>query len=283
MRGCSNALLYRVAVKHFLICCTDMVERSKRVKRTKKALLGSHQRSWLWGRHLVSETIRAGKWPILELFLAADLPADQLHDVQDLIKRQQINHSLESRNALSKRCHSAEHQGYVAKMGPFPYADVDQVLASRSAGPLYLLLDAIQDPHNFGAILRSAEVFGVEAAFIGDARQVGVTSQVARSSAGAVNRIPIVQTPDLVLLAETLRNLHVKIVAADGKASRTIADYDFRQATAIVIGNEGAGISPALSKCCDDFVKIPQFGRIGSLNAAAAAAILFYEARRQRG
>jgi 23S rRNA (guanosine2251-2'-O)-methyltransferase len=231
---------------------------------------------------LVGETLRAGRWPILELHLADDLPAGQLQTARELAVERGVKVQVGSREALQRLCHTSEHQGYLAKMPPFPFADAEAVLAARPAQPLYLVLDAIQDPYNFGAMLRSAEVFAVDAVFIGTERQVEVTSLVARSSAGAVNRVPIAQVSDLVKFAGRLAALEIPLVSASEKAERTIDAHDFRSSTAIVIGNEGTGITPALAAQCRQFVRIPQYGAIGSLNAAAAAAIVFYEARRQR-
>jgi len=253
----------------------------KHGKRQSK-LLGSHQRCWIWGRHLVLETLQAGRWPILELHLAEELPEEQRKTAHQLAARAGIPLQLGTRASLARLCRTEEHQGYVAKMPPFPYREVSEILASPSASPLYLVLDAIQDPYNFGAMLRSAEVFAIDAAFIGSERQVEVTSLVARSSAGAINRLPLARAETLTGLADLLRERGIALVGTSEKTDLAIDRYDFTQPTAIVIGNEGVGITPELAACCDAFVTIPQYGSINSLNAAAAAAIVFYEARRQR-
>ena len=258
-----------------------MVERSGR-GRGKKKLLGNHQRCWLWGRHLVLETLRAARWPILEVCLAEDLPVADLEAARALALQTNVHLRTGPRIILTDACHSSEHQGYLAKMAPFPYATLDDVLQAKPASPLYLMFDAIQDPYNFGAMLRSAEVFAADAVLIGTHCQVPVSSMVARASAGAVNRVPIVQVPDLVLLAGTLNDAAVDLVGATEKGTQTIDEFDFRRATAIVIGNEGGGIRPELLARCASQVRIPQWGCLGSLNAAAAAAIVCYEARRQR-
>src|SRR4051812_33507612 len=130
-----------------------MVERSKRGGSGKKQLLGNHQRCWLWGRNLVYETLDAGRWPILELCLSRDLAAETLNEVRQLASRRCIPARVEDRETLTRLCHSAEHQGYVARMAPFPYATAEDVLNARPAAPLYLVLDSLQDPYNFGAIL----------------------------------------------------------------------------------------------------------------------------------
>jgi 23S rRNA (guanosine2251-2'-O)-methyltransferase len=148
---------------------------------------------------------------------------------------------------------------------------------------VYAVADGVQDPHNFGAMLRSAEVFGVEAFFISERGQAPVTSMAARSSAGAVNRVPIVRVPDLAALVDRLRERRIRVVGASEKAGEDLTAFDFTGPAAIVIGNEGSGIRPEVQARCDALLRIPQHGAIGSLNAAAAAAVFFYEMRRQRG
>lgn len=259
-----------------------MVQRSKRARGRKIKLLGTHQRCWLWGKHLVAETLSAGRWPIIELFLADDLPADAAHIAHDTAATHSVKVAIESRAALSKRCGAADHQGFVAKMGPFPYMALDDVLVKMTTAPIFLMLDGIQDPYNLGAILRSAEVFGVEAAFLGRMGQVGVNSLAARASAGAVNRLPIVQVEKLPQLMETLQDRKVQVIGASEQGSQSIEKCDLRGATLMVIGNEGSGICHDVLSRCNKLVRIPQWGKIGSLNAAAAAAVVLYEARRQR-
>lgn len=262
-----------------------MVERSRRGKGKHKRqakLLGSHQRCWLWGRVLVGETLRAGRWNILELFLADDLPPDQKRTATRRAAELGVAVSAESRDALTRRCRSAEHQGYVARMSPFPYANLDDVLPTRFAKSLFVILDSIQDPYNFGAILRSAEVFGADAVFVGDRHQAEVSSMVARSSAGAINRVPIVRVANLVSLVESLKSLDMTVVGTSEHAKQTTWDVRLSPPIAIVIGNEGSGIGPELLAACDRVIRIPHQGDIGSLNAAAAAAVLLHEIRRQQ-
>ena len=258
------------------------MERTTRGKG-KQRLLGSHQRCWIWGRNAVLETLTAGRWPIVELYLADDLPTDLQAKAHDLARPQGLTPVLDTTEGLTRRCHSAEHQGFLAKMTEFPYTAEDALWPRLSLRPLCALLDGIQDPHNFGAIVRSAEVLGVEAVFIGAAGQTGVTSLAVRSSAGAVNRVPIVQVAELEALAGRLKARGLLLVGASEKADVPLGAFDFKRPVALVIGNEGGGIRTGLIKQCDALVAIPQHGRIGSLNAAVAAAVCFYEAQRQRG
>jgi 23S rRNA (guanosine2251-2'-O)-methyltransferase len=258
------------------------MERHSRGKGKKK-LLGSHQKCWIWGRNAVMETLEAGRWQILGLYLSQELPADILKQVQADAARLGLVAAVEEPGVLAGLCHTTEHQGYLARMTDFPYSDASLVLEALPSSPFCVILDGLQDPYNFGAIIRSAEVFGADAVFIGETGQVGVTSMVVRSSAGAVNRVPIVRVPELAILVDGLRAKQIHVVAASEKASGELMAHDFRRGCAVVIGNEGVGPRPDILARCDSIVKIPQVGRIGSLNAAVAAGIFFYEVRRQRG
>ncbi len=258
-----------------------MVERYGRGKGKRK-ILGSHQKCWIWGRNLVLETLRAGKWPILDLHLADRLAPELIDEAQQMAAEQTVAVEVEPAEVLTRRCRSAEHQGFLARMSPFPYDKAGRVLADQSPSPLYVILDSIQDPYNFGAILRSAEVMGVDAVIVAAAGQVEVTSLVARSSAGAVNYVRIVKTDDLLRFVQTLKQGDIAVIAAAQQSTTQLSDCDLRRPTALMIGNEGSGICAELLQWADEQVSIPQYGRVGSLNAAVAAGILLYEARRQR-
>src|SRR5207248_1145738 len=136
--------------------------------------------------------------------------------------------------------------------------------------------------YNFGAMLRSAGAFAVDGVFVASDHQAPVSSMVARSSAGVVNRVAIAQVENLVELARTLGERSIRIVGASEKAGESLTACDFREPTAIVIGNEGTGIRPELLKCCQALARIPIDEAVGSLNAAAAAAVFCFEAHRQR-
>lgn len=258
-----------------------MVERYRR-RKPKPTLLGNHQKCWLWGRHVVLEVLRAARWPMLELHLSDRLSEHELAEARQCSSSFDGPVLIEPFERLTQLCHSREHQGFLAKMAEFPYVRVEEVLATPSARPLFAILDGVQDPHNFGAIIRSAHVLGVDAMFVPATGQVPVTAQVARSSAGAVNHLPIAQADDVVRLATDLRSRGVRVIGTSQRATRAIADCDLAHGVAIVIGNEGSGIRAELLAICDELVTIPQFGSIESLNAAVSAGILFYEAQRQR-
>jgi len=258
------------------------MERYRRGKG-KQSLLGNHQRCWIWGRNAVRETLLAGRWRMHDLWLADGLPAAELAEARGLGLALGAAVRVLPAAEIEATCRSAEHQGYAARMTEFPYRDAAEVLANLPAKPLCAVLDGIQDPCNFGAILRAAEVLGVDAVFIAAAGQVGVTSMVVRSSAGAVNRLPLAVVDDLVALVAELKARGMRVAGASEKAAELLAGFDFSAAAVVVIGNEGRGPRPEILAACDALVRIPQAGRIGSLNASVAAGICFYEARRQRG
>jgi len=258
-----------------------MVEQYRR-RKGKQKILGNHQRCWIWGRHAVVETLRAGKWPILELYLGDRLLPQQLEAAIKWAHNCGLSPKLESFDGLSHRCRSAEHQGYVAKMAPYAYDDAEELLKHCQPQAFYAILDSIQDPHNFGSVIRSAAAMDVDALFVAETGQVEVTSQVARSSAGAVNHVAIAKVANLTALVTELKSLGIAVVASSADAKMPIFDYDFRKPTALVIGNEGAGIRDGLFQLCDTTIRIPLNARAGALNAAVSAGILFYEASRQR-
>jgi 23S rRNA (guanosine2251-2'-O)-methyltransferase len=251
-------------------------------RNRERKLLGSHQKCWLWGRNVVVETLCAGKWPVLELWLADRLPPDARRVAVELAARAETPVSVEPYDKLTSRCRSAEHQGYLAKMPPFPYDDVADVLRRESPCPLYLMLDSIQDPHNFGAIVRSADVLSAEGIIVRDRDQAEVTSAVARSSAGAVNNVPLARVDDLTACARELQQQKIQVLGTRVDAQTKIFECDFCRPTAVVLGNEGEGIGDDLLAACDHIVTIPCRGKVDSLNVAACAGIVLYEAMRQR-
>ncbi len=169
-------------------------------------------------------------------------------------------------------------------MTPTSYADADDLMEPYPGGDpaLLVVLDGITDPQNLGAILRTAEAVGATGVFIPRHRSASLTSVVAKHSAGASQFIPVARVPNVVRVIETLRENGVQTVGAAGDAEKTIYEVDFTPPTAIVIGSEGTGLRPLVRKKCDLLARIPMRGKIASLNASAAAAVILYEALRQR-
>ncbi len=249
----------------------------------KQPLLGSHQRSWIWGRNLLVETLRADRWLPHEIRIAVETSG--LEDIATLAEARGVEVRFEPAARLAQLCGANDHQGVIARMPPFPYAEATSLLdvaLRSSADSILLITDHLHDAFNFGAIVRNAECFGVAGVIISTQRQVGVTSQVARSSAGAVNTVPIARVPDLVITADDFRSRGVRLIAASEHATSSLAEADLSGPIAIVIGNEGKGIEAELLGRCDLAVSIPLVGQISSLNAAVASGVVLYEAARQR-
>ena len=244
--------------------------------------MGSHQRCWIWGRMPVMETLRAGRWRPLEIQLDERLPAKDRAQALRYAEGLGVEVTFSPATALARLCHSEEHQGYLAKMPPFPYADPIEVLNARTARTFYVVLDAIQDPFNFGAILRSADAFGVDGVFVGAKQQAEVSSLVVRASSGAANHVRLASVEDLGDWIARLKRAHVTVVGTSPAATRDVSQVDLRRPIALILGNEAVGIRPEFLALCDEQVAIRQCGQVGSLNAAVAAGILFYEVSRQR-
>ncbi|MCA9053172.1 MAG: 23S rRNA (guanosine(2251)-2'-O)-methyltransferase RlmB [Planctomycetaceae bacterium] len=252
--------------------------------KSSRRLAASHQRSWLWGRHAVLETLAAGRWTPLEVRVAAELDLESRDVVAQGCAQLDVPIEIHPHDQLTRWCGTGEHQGLLALMPAYQYLTIEEALAGLPATPLILILDRIQDPHNFGAILRSADVFGVDMVFVAQTEQANVTPHVARSSAGGVNHVPLCQVETLSDLPRLLWERHrITTCAAVGGSSTSVMAADLRRPTAIVIGNEGSGVSDELRAACGGQISIPQQGHVESLNAAVAAGILLYEARRQRG
>ncbi len=257
-----------------------MVGRKKQ-RGKKVALAGSHQKCWLWGRHAVLESLSAGRWLPLEVRYDPALvpPADQQR-LESLTQERGLTCIAEPGSRLSQLCGARDHQGLIAQMPPYPYADLPRTLAALNTGSLVLVLCGIQDPFNFGSLLRSADVFGVDACIVPDRGQADVTPHVARSSAGGVNYVPIARADDLAAVCEKFKEIGLTVMAATEKGTLPAAAAPRAAGVALVIGNEGAGVPEDVLRRCDRQVRIPQFGHVGSLNAAVAAGILLYELRR---
>ena len=249
---------------------------------SRRPLMANHNRCWIWGRNVVLETFRAGYWSALELLHSDRCEPNARAEAVALAAQWGVEANAVRDDEVAKRCRSEDHQGLAARMPPFPYRDFEDMLKVLPSQPVLLMLDRLQDPFNFGAIIRSADVLGINGIIVGTREQAGVNSLVVRSSAGAVNYVPIAQTDDLVNSAVILRDRGFQIVGTSDHAAESSFEPNFTTATVLVIGNEGRGIQPAIESQCSRFVQIPVLGHVGSLNAAVSAGILFYEVLRQR-
>lgn len=202
-----------------------------------------------------------------------------------LAKSRGIPFSLEPRERLDHLVPQGRHQGVVGVVAIKGYAAEEEVLSfanNQDLAPFLLLLDGLEDPQNFGAILRTAEVAGVHGVFIPDRRAVGLSAGVAKSSAGALDYVRVVRTTNIGKLIDRLALMDISSYAITQDGSKPYTDLDLCGPVALVLGGEGKGIRPGVVKKCQDQACIPMQGKIRSLNVSAAAAIALFEVVRQR-
>lgn len=237
----------------------------------------------LYGLHAVREALRSNARPLLKLLLARDdRPAGEL---ARLARAARVPVHVEPRSALDRLVPHGRHQGVVGLVAAKAYAAVDDLLAvarARGEAPCLLILDEVEDPHNLGAVLRTAEAAGVHGVCIPERRAVGLTGAVARASAGAVEHLPVARVPNLSRLVEELQAAGLWVYVLDPSAARPYTDLDYRGPLALVIGGEARGVRPGLLGKCDERVRIPMRGRVSSLNLSVAAGVVLYEVVRQR-
>ena len=237
------------------------------------------------GRNAVTEALRAGT-PIDKIFIARGETDKTLGHIASTARAAGVVVVEADRRKLDYMSATKAHQGVIALAAVREYASVEDILSAareRGEAPLLVVCDEISDPHNLGAIIRTAECAGAHGVIIPKRRSVGLTAVVGKASAGALEYLPVARVSNLVSTIRDLQKAGVWVfgTAADGDTGLYTADL--KGPAAIVIGNEGEGMSRLVSEACDFKVSIPMHGRISSLNASNAAAILLYEAVRQRG
>jgi 23S rRNA (guanosine2251-2'-O)-methyltransferase len=240
----------------------------------------------LYGVNPVRELLRAGGEDVAELWLAeGGSRAAAFAELERLGRGAGAKVRAAPRQKLDRLAGTDRHQGVVAVVADFRYAEVADLLAAAVASgrpPLLVVLDGVEDPHNLGAIIRSAHALGAHGVVIPKDRAVGVTPAAAKASAGAVERCPVARVTNVAKTVEDLKKAGVWSVALAADGDRSLAELDLRGPTALVLGSEGEGLRPLVRKTCDLSASIPMTGEIDSLSVSASAAIALYEATRQR-
>lgn len=237
----------------------------------------------LYGIQAVREAIRAGARPLSRLLLVA--VTGRLGELAQLARAARIPVRVEPRQALDRLAGHDKHQGVVAVIAATAYADEEGILAAAQASPeppLLVVLDGVEDPHNLGAVLRSAEAAGAHGVFIPERRAVGLTPVVAKASAGAVEHLRIARVGNLSRLIERVQEAGIWVYGLDPQATASYTELDLTGPVALVLGGEGKGIRQGVLEKCDGRAAIPMRGRVSSLNVSAAAAIVLFEVVRQR-
>ena len=236
------------------------------------------------GRNAVIEALRAGT-PIDKIYIARGETDATLGHIASTARGKGVVVTEADRRKLDGMSRTKSHQGVIAIAAVRAYAEVDDLLnAAREKGepPLILVCDELSDPHNLGAVIRTADAAGAHGVIIPKRRSAGLTATVGKTSAGAVAHVPVARVPNLPALLKELKEAGVWVFGAAMDGATPLYQADLKGPAAIVIGSEGAGMGRLVAESCDFTVSIPMFGKINSLNASAAAAVLLYEAVRQR-
>jgi len=238
----------------------------------------------IYGLNPVMEALR-GSRQIYELFIAGSTSDKRMEKLLKLAADRKVPVRQREKADLTRLCGIDHHQGVALKVEPFPYAELEDILEGMqgTSDGLILVLDSVQDPHNLGALIRSAACAGAHAVVIPKDRAAGVTAAAEKASAGATETIPVVQVVNIAKALEDLKAAGFWIFGADGAARRTMYEQDLSGPVVLVIGGEGGGgIRPLVRKGCDQVVSIPMQGGVNSLNASVAGGILLFEVVRQR-
>lgn len=235
------------------------------------------------GRNAVLEAFRAGK-TVDKLFVLDGCQDGPVKSILREAKKTDTIINFVDKERLDRLANSGHHQGVVAQAAAYEYAEVEDILnAAKEKGeaPFIFILDEIEDPHNLGAIIRTANLCGAHGVIIPKRRAVGLTATVAKTSAGAVNYTPVAKVTNIAKTIEELKKEGMWFVCAD-MDGQTMYDLNLTGPIGLVIGNEGAGVSRLVKEKCDFTASIPMKGDIDSLNASVAAGVLAYEIVRQR-
>ncbi len=235
------------------------------------------------GRNAVLEALRSGK-PMDKLYVLDGCQDGPIRTIVREAKKHDVILQFVTKERLNKLSETGKHQGVIAHAAAYEYAQVEDMLElakSRGEDPFIFLLDNIEDPHNLGAIIRTANLAGAHGVIIPKRRAVGLTATVARTSAGALNYTPVARVTNLKKTVEDLKKQGLWFVCADMDGT-VMYDLDLKGPIGLVIGNEGEGVSRLMKENCDFVAGIPMKGDIDSLNASVAAGVLAYEIVRQR-
>lgn len=233
--------------------------------------------SILAGVHPVREALRAGR-TLDRVLIARGAGGPRIQEIVDLAREHSVPVRFEPRDALDRASNGATHQGVVAFGAAQRYAEIDQVL---DGAQLLVVLDGVEDPHNLGAIIRTAHAAGAAAILVPDRRAAGLTETVAKAAAGALEHLPVVRVGNISQSLEGLKKKGFWIYGLDERGGQIYSETDFATPTVIVLGGEGQGLHQLVKKHCDVLLRIPMAGVISSLNVSVAAGIVLFEWKRR--
>lgn len=238
---------------------------------------------WIIGKNPVTEALKSGR-SINKIFIADQTNARSAQQIQGLAKQNGVIVKRVPKKKIDQLV-EGNHQGIAASIAAYDYASIDDLFAiaeAKKEEPFFLILDEIEDPHNLGSILRTADAAGVHGVIIPKRRAVGLTATVAKTSAGAIEYVPVARVTNIAQTIEELKERHVWVVGTEAEASKDYRELEGNLPIALVIGNEGKGISRLVKEKCDWTIRLSMLGQVTSLNASVAASLLMYEIFRKR-
>jgi 23S rRNA (guanosine2251-2'-O)-methyltransferase len=237
------------------------------------------------GKNPVLEALRSGR-ALNKILISRDIERHSaIAEILHLAKERKIPIEWLSHEILKTKSSTRSPQGVIAYASAKEYVDVHDLLditRSKNEPAFYMILDGLEDPNNLGAIIRTADASGVHGVIIPQRRAVGLTGTVAKTSAGAIEYVPVARVVNLNNAIKTLKENNVWVIGIDQDGKKSFTEVDFKLPTAIVIGGEGKGISRLVKENCDEIASIPMKGNISSLNASVAAGVVLYEVLKQR-
>ncbi|MDR3745637.1 MAG: 23S rRNA (guanosine(2251)-2'-O)-methyltransferase RlmB [Acidobacteriaceae bacterium] len=245
----------------------------------------------LYGLHPVEEAVRSGARRLENVMLSRERGDAKLERLAQLCREAGVRVSLESRDQLTRMARTDAHQGALALVRERSFLTIEDLLdrkpqlnsdGSPPAPRFFLALDGIEDPHNLGALIRTADGAGVDGVILPERRSAPVTATVAKTSAGASEHVRIARVTNLVRALEQMKKANVWVLGLDERGTPDYTDFDFRGDCVLVLGREGAGLHDLVKKTCDHLLRIPMAGMVSSLNVSVAGAVVMYEAMRQR-
>ncbi|GAF66183.1 tRNA/rRNA methyltransferase [Bacillus sp. TS-2] len=236
------------------------------------------------GKNPVIEALRSGH-PINKIWVAEGAQHNQMSKVFELAKQKGLSVQQVPKRKLEQLVKTQNHQGVVASIAAFEYKELDDLFSlaeERGEEPFFLLLDELEDPHNLGSILRTADAVGAHGVIIPKRRAVGLTQTVAKASTGAIEYIPVVRVTNMARTIDELKDRGLWFVGTDAAGKQDYRQASYDMPLGLVIGSEGKGISRLVREKCDFLIQIPMVGQVTSLNASVAASLLMYEVYRHR-
>lgn len=234
----------------------------------------------IYGVHAVYEALLAANRPIERILVARESTSGKVREILELARQRGIPVRREARNVLEKLGRGETHQGVIAIAGSVPYASLESLLTRENA--LIVVLDGVEDPHNLGAIIRTAEAANASGVVVPERHSAPLSAAVVKASAGAAEYLPVARVKNLVASFEAIKARGVWIVGVDPQGATAWTAFDYKVPVALVLGGEHRGLRRLVRENCDVLVHLPMFGRIASLNVSVAAAAVLYEVVRQR-